>query len=73
MTTSLFPRTLDTDAAPSAPGPIPFSRLVRVELAKATDTRAARWLLALLALLTLAAKSLLEWRYGDVLSGRPLH
>ncbi len=52
MTTSLFPRTLDTDAAPSAPGPIPFSRLVRVELAKATDTRAARWLLALLALST---------------------
>jgi sulfate transport system permease protein len=27
-------------------------------------------LLALLALLTLAAKSLLEWRYGDALSGR---
>ncbi len=52
MTTSLFPRTLDIDAAPSAPGPIPFSRLVRVELAKATDTRAARWLLALLALST---------------------
>ena len=45
MTTSLSPRTLDIDAAPSAPGPIPFSRLVRVEWAKATDTRAARWLL----------------------------
>jgi len=50
MTTSLSPRTLGIDAASSAPGPIPFSRLVRVELAKATDTRAARWLLALLAL-----------------------
>lgn len=50
MTTSLSPRTLGIDAAPSAPGPIPFSRLVRVEWAKATDTRAARWLLALLAL-----------------------
>ena len=52
MTTSLSPRTLGIDAAPSAPGPIPFSRLVRVEWAKATDTRAARWLLALMALST---------------------
>ena len=52
MTTSLAPRTLGTDAAPPAPGPIPFSRLVRVEWAKATDTRAARWLLALVALST---------------------
>jgi ABC-2 type transport system permease protein len=52
MTTSLSPRTLDIDAAPSTPGPIPFSRLVRVEWAKATDTRAARWLLALVALST---------------------
>ena len=52
MTTSLSPRTRGIDAAPSAPGPIPFSRLVRVEWAKATDTRAARWLLALLALST---------------------
>ena len=48
MTTSLSHRTLDIDAAPSSTlGPIPFSRLVRVEWAKATDTRAARWLLAL--------------------------
>ena len=30
-------------------------------------------LLALLAIVTLAAKSLLEWRYGDALSGRPAH
>src|SRR3954452_21368382 len=52
MTTSLSPRTLGIDAAPSALGPIPFSRLVRVEWAKATDTRAARWLLALAALST---------------------
>ncbi len=52
MTTSLSPRTLGIDAAPSAPGPIPFSRLVRVEWAKATDTRAARWFLALIALST---------------------
>ena len=34
------------------PRTIPFSRLVRVEWAKATDTRAARWLLALVALST---------------------
>ncbi len=52
MTTSLSPRTLGVDAAPSAPGPIPFSRLVRVEWAKATDTRAARWLLVLVGLST---------------------
>ncbi|MGH9156385.1 MAG: ABC transporter permease [Acidimicrobiales bacterium] len=36
---------------PDAPGPdiggIPFGRLLRVELSKATDTRAARWLLGL--------------------------
>lgn len=50
MTTSLFPGTFDTDEGPSAPRPIPFVRLVRVEWAKATDTRAARWLLALVAL-----------------------
>lgn len=52
MTTSLSPRTLGIDAASSAPGPIPFSRLVRVEWSKATDTRAACWLLALVAVST---------------------
>jgi ABC-2 type transport system permease protein len=54
MIASFSPR-IAVDAAPSAPstfGPIPFSRLVRVEWAKATDTRAARWLLALVALST---------------------
>lgn len=50
MTTSLLSRTFDLDATPS--GSLPFSRLVRVEWAKATDTRAARWLLALVALST---------------------
>jgi sulfate transport system permease protein len=30
-------------------------------------------LLALLAIVTLAAKSFLEWRYSDALSGRPAH
>jgi ABC-type transport system involved in multi-copper enzyme maturation permease subunit len=54
VTTALSSRTLGTDAAPSAPGSIPFSRLVRVEWAKATDTRAARWLLALVAVSTAA-------------------
>lgn len=55
MTTSLSPRTHGIDVAPSTTlGPIPFSRLVRVEFAKATDTRAARWLLALVALSTVA-------------------
>ncbi len=57
MTTSLSPQTHapqtnGIEAASSAPGPIPFSRLVRVEWDKATDTRAARWLLALVGLST---------------------
>ncbi|MGE0879262.1 MAG: ABC transporter permease [Acidimicrobiia bacterium] len=54
MTTSLSPRTLGIDATPSTPTAIPFARLVRVEFAKATDTRAARWLLALCAVSTAA-------------------
>ncbi len=54
MTTSFSPGALGVDAASSAPGPIPFSRLVRAEWAKATDTRAARWLLALVAVSTAA-------------------
>lgn len=52
MTASLSQRTLDMDAPPSVPARIPFSRLVRVEWAKATDTRASRWLLALVGLST---------------------
>ena len=53
MTASLLPRT--PGIVPTSPtlAPIPFSRLVRVEWAKATDTRAARWLLALTALSTI--------------------
>ena len=54
MTTSMFSRIPDMDAAQSTAGPIPFVRLVRVEWAKATDTRSARWLLALVALSTIA-------------------
>jgi ABC-type transport system involved in multi-copper enzyme maturation permease subunit len=39
--------------AASMPG-IPFGRLVRVEWGKSTDTRAARWLLVLVAVITIA-------------------
>lgn len=55
MTTSspLWPRRIGS-APSSALDPIAFSRLVRVEWAKATDTRVARWLLALVALSTVA-------------------
>ncbi len=52
MSASISLRAPGVAAAPSALGPIPFSRLIRVEWAKATDTRAARWLLALVALST---------------------
>lgn len=54
MTASISPRTFGLEPAPSAPTAIPFSQLVRVEWTKATDTRAARWLLALVALSTAA-------------------
>lgn len=37
--------------------PIPFARLLRAEFRKATDTRAARWLLLVSALLTIAAQA----------------
>jgi ABC-2 type transport system permease protein len=36
---------------------IPFGRLFRAEFRKATDTRAARWLLAVAVLLALAAQA----------------
>jgi ABC-2 type transport system permease protein len=64
MTTSLSPRnrvaqerasqTSGIDSAPSASGSIPFVRLVQVEWAKALDTRATRWLVALSALASVA-------------------
>jgi ABC-2 type transport system permease protein len=40
--------------APAADLPIPFSRLLSVEWSKATGTRAARWLLVLVAVSTIA-------------------
>ena len=52
MTTHLSPEPSRIERGTVGPGPIPFPRLVRVEWAKATDTRAARWLLALVALST---------------------
>ena len=53
MTTMIAPRPYTGDATPpSATAPIPFRRLVLAEWAKATDTRAARWLLALVAVST---------------------
>jgi len=49
--------TLDTDAPlmASPVDPIRFERLLRVEWRKSIDTRAARWLLAVIALLTAGA------------------
>jgi ABC-2 type transport system permease protein len=55
MSTATIPRPVRADDAPAPSRTrtgIPFSRLLRVELGKATDTRAARWLLALVALST---------------------
>ena len=53
MTMTIPPRTYRAETALSSGlRPIPFPRLVRAEWAKATDTRAARWLLALVALST---------------------
>ncbi|MBP8181066.1 MAG: ABC transporter permease [Acidimicrobiia bacterium] len=51
MTTTAVPRTRGAVAAPPTQG-IPFGRLVHAEWVKATDTRAARWLLALTAVST---------------------
>ncbi len=55
MSTTTMPRPVratDATASLEAETGIPFGRLLRVEWGKATDTRAARWLLALVALST---------------------
>ena len=53
MTMTIPPAPTVAWTAPSSGlRPIPFPRLVRAEWAKATDTRAARWLLVLVALST---------------------
>ena len=72
MTISLSSPTHGTDRAPSTPGPIPFSRLVRVEWTKATDTRAARWLLGIVGVSTVAsmlAPILAPARFDQTLTG----
>lgn len=46
-------RTARTHTVDTTVAGIPFSRLLRVEWGKATDTRAARWLLALVAVSTI--------------------
>jgi ABC-2 type transport system permease protein len=54
MTTTIAAATFTTERPPSAvPHPIPFGRLLRVEWAKATNTRASRWLLALVPISTI--------------------
>jgi ABC-2 type transport system permease protein len=54
MTTIMTTRTPTAGGPRSAsPQPIPFRRLLRVEWAKATDTRASRWLLGLMAVSTI--------------------
>lgn len=55
MTLTEAVRTASSRAGATGRTAIPFSRLIRVECGKATDTRAARWLLALVALLTVAS------------------
>ncbi len=54
MSSSTLARPFGTDdvAVGAADLGIPFSRLLRVEWGKATDTRAARWLLAMVAVST---------------------
>jgi ABC-type transport system involved in multi-copper enzyme maturation permease subunit len=44
---------VSTQAVTPAAVPIPFRRLVRVEWGKATDTRAARWLIAITGVVTI--------------------
>jgi ABC-2 type transport system permease protein len=53
MTTTLSLRTVAVDVASRPHAPIPFARLVQVEWTKASDTRAARWLLVLVGLTTI--------------------
>ena len=54
------PTRLARSAQTSGPG-IPWTRLVAVELRKQVDTRAGRWLLALVLLVDLALMALYLW------------
>ncbi|MPZ96505.1 MAG: ABC transporter permease [Propionibacteriales bacterium] len=49
MTSTLAPVAKAPPRQPISSGSIPFLRLVKVELRKSTDTRAARWLLGVIA------------------------
>lgn len=49
MTTTITTRPSASGGPSAPPQPIPFGRLLRVEWAKANDTRASRWLLGLMA------------------------
>jgi ABC-2 type transport system permease protein len=69
-----LPATLDVSGTPG----IPFGRLVRVELRKAFDTRAGRWLVAVTAGLALVGDLLIAiilaakdepLEYGDLVAG----
>jgi ABC-2 type transport system permease protein len=55
FTTAMTATTATTRATDNRPGPIPFHRLLHVEWRKSLDTRAARWLLAAVALVTIGA------------------
>jgi ABC-2 type transport system permease protein len=71
VTSSLAPRT-NTVGGTRPAETIPFSRLVRVEWTKATDTRAARWLLAIVGLSTIGmmlAPLLAEDRFAQTYVG----
>jgi hypothetical protein len=69
MTTQI----MNTDAAQLATtaDPIPFRRLLRVESRKSIDTRAARWLLATIALLTGGAAMVPLFLPHDMQQGWP--
>jgi ABC-type transport system involved in multi-copper enzyme maturation permease subunit len=72
MTASMHAHHHHLAAATSALPPIPFSRLVGVEWTKATDTRAARWLLALVGLSTVGmmlAPILARTRFDQTFTG----
>jgi ABC-2 type transport system permease protein len=74
-TTIAQPVPSTPERSPSAPDPgIPFARLIRVEWGKATDTRAARWLLGAVAastvglvLVPVLARTTIEQTYTSYL------